>query len=200
MIIGLGNPGKKYSETRHNVGFKVVESLAEEKKLQFISDNPQYQYAMGVINDNKFALLLPMTFMNNSGEAVFQFKSRFDFKYDEMLVIVDDINLPLGNIRLRAKGSDGGHNGLFSIIQSIQSKEFPRLRIGIGNNFEKEKQAEYVLSPFNEEEKNIINKAIKNAVRICNSFINGGLKSALECYSRIKEDSTNPTTNSGVAQ
>ncbi|MCR4416164.1 MAG: aminoacyl-tRNA hydrolase [Ignavibacteria bacterium] len=196
MIVGLGNPGNKYSETRHNVGFKVVENLARKRNLKFEKVSKNYAVAKGEAENSAFSLLLPLTYMNLSGLAVNEFHSNFDFDFQNMLVVCDDINLPLGKIRLRAKGSHGGHNGLLSIINEIKTTDFPRLRIGIGNNFDKDKQAEYVLSPFTDEEKSVINLSIENAVEICDYFLVGGLKIALEYFSRLqKTQNSNPTKN-----
>lgn len=185
MVIGLGNPGKKYSETRHNVGYKVVENLANKRNLQFKQVSKNYLLASRKTSTDDIALLLPTTYMNLSGLAVKEFylKNKFDFR--EMLVVYDDINLPLGKIRLRLKGSDGGHNGLFSIINEIQTTDFPRLRIGIGSNFEKGKQVEYVLSEFEKEEFSVINDSIEKATMICDQFLEGGVKVALEYISKI---------------
>lgn len=196
MIVGLGNPGNKYLETRHNVGFKVVENLARKRNLKFEKVSKNYAVAKGEAENSAFSLLLPLTYMNLSGLAVNEFHSNFDFDFQNMLVVCDDINLPLGKIRLRAKGSHGGHNGLLSIINEIKTTDFPRLRIGIGNNFDKDKQAEYVLSPFTDEEKSVINLSIENAVEICDYFLVGGLKIALEYFSRLqKTQNSNPTKN-----
>lgn len=200
MIIGLGNPGNKYTETRHNIGFTVVGNLACKRKLQFEKINPYYLLASGETEQSDFSLLLPLTYMNLSGKAVKDFYSRVKFDFNEMLVVCDDINLDTGKIRLRAKGSHGGHNGLLSILEEIGTTEFPRLRIGIGSKFEKDKQADYVLSPFNEDEKSVINEATNLATDICNVFLEGGLKVALEYYSKhYFNNKSNPTTN-GVTE
>ncbi len=200
MIVGLGNPGKKYSETRHNIGFKVVENLASKKNLEFKQVSSNYLLAQGEMGNSSFSLLLPLTYMNLSGRAVKEFYSTYKFDFNEMLVVCDDINLPTGKIRLRAKGSHGGHNGLFSIIEEIQTTEFPRLRIGIGNSFEKDKQAEYVLSQFEENEREIIYEAVQVATEICDSFLEGGLKEALELYSKIQSKNKSNPTNNGVVE
>lgn len=195
MIVGLGNPGNIYSETRHNIGFKVVGNLACKRQLQFEKISPYYLLAEGETENSDFFLLLPLTYMNLSGKAVKDFHSKINFDFSEMLVVCDDINLNTGKIRLRAKGSHGGHNGLSSIIEEIGTSEFPRLRIGIGNNFEKDKQAEYVLSPFTNDEKPIINEAINISTEICNVFLVGGLRVALEYYSKLLANKkSNPTT------
>ncbi len=198
MIVGLGNPGSKYSDTRHNIGYKVVENLAYKRKLNFSKVSTKYLLAKGKVNNFEFSLLLPLTYMNLSGEAVKEFYSKYNFLLSEMLVVCDDINLSVGKIRLRSKGSHGGHNGLLSIIEALQSTNFPRLRIGIGNNFEKEKQAEYVLSSFNEEEKPFINESIEKATLICDTFLEGGIKAALETYSKIQSVKKSNPTNKGV--
>jgi len=196
VIVGLGNPGIKYSETRHNIGYKVVEKLAEKKKLKFEKVSKNFALAKGETENSVFSLLLPLTYMNLSGLAVKEFHSTYNFDFQDMLVVCDDINLPTGKIRLRSKGSHGGHNGLLSIINEIGSTDFPRLRIGIGNNFEKDKQADYVLSPFNEDEKPIINDSVNEAVEICESFLRGGLKVALEYFSKSQKiKNSNPTKN-----
>ncbi|MGB9665278.1 MAG: aminoacyl-tRNA hydrolase [Ignavibacteria bacterium] len=196
MIVGLGNPGIRYTETRHNIGYKIVENLANKKKLKFEKASKNYLLAKGETEDSAFSLLLPLTFMNLSGIAVKEFHSKNDFDFRDMLVVCDDINLPTGKIRLRTKGSHGGHNGLLSIINEINTSDFPRLKIGIGNNFEKDRQVEYVLSPFNENEKPIIDEAINKSVEICDIFLVGGLKVALEYLSRIQAtQSSNPTKN-----
>lgn len=195
MIVGLGNPGNNYSETRHNIGFKVVGNLACKRQLQFEKISPYYLLAEGETENSDFFLLLPLTYMNLSGKAVKDFHSKINLDFSEMLVVCDDINLNTGKIRLRAKGSHGGHNGLSSIIEEIGTTEFPRLRIGIGNNFEKDKQAEYVLSPFTNDEKPIINEAINISTEICDVFLVGGLRAALEYYSKLLANKkSNPTT------
>lgn len=199
MIVGLGNPGRKYANTRHNIGFKVVENLARKKRVNFkVERSGLYLVASGEQENIKFSLLLPLTYMNLSGKAVKHFHSILNFDLSEMLVICDDINLDTGKIRLRTKGSHGGHNGLFSIIEELGTSNFPRLRIGIGNNFEKDKQAEYVLSPFEENEIPVIKEAIENATDICEAFLVGGMKSSLEHYSKINASKKSNPTKNGV--
>lgn len=200
VIVGLGNPGNKYSETRHNIGFKVVENLASKRKIEFKKNNSTYLLAKGETENSGFSLLLPLTYMNLSGKAIKKFYSNYKFDFKEMLVVCDDINLPLGKIRLRSKGSHGGHNGLLSIIEEIQTTNFPRLRIGIGDHFEKENQVEFVLSQFEENEKPIVSSSIQLATEICDHFLMGGLKEALEYYSRIKSINKSNPTNNGVVQ
>jgi PTH1 family peptidyl-tRNA hydrolase len=200
VIVGLGNPGRKYSETRHNVGFKVVQNLANKINAKFEEKEPEYLVAGGKIDSTPFYLLLPLTYMNLSGKAIKKFRLENDFELNDMLVVCDDINLDLGRIRLRAKGSHGGHNGLHSIIEEIQSVDFPRLRIGIGSNFEKGEQAEYVLSPFEKDELPTISEAIEKSTKICEVFLVGGLKEALEYYSKLQAEEKSNPTNKGVTK
>jgi len=199
VIVGLGNPGIKYSETRHNIGYKVVNKLAVKKELKFEKIYKNYTLAVGETENSVFSLLLPLTYMNLSGIAVSEFHSKFNINFKEMLVVCDDINLPIGKLRLRAKGSHGGHKGLLSIINEINTNEFPRLRIGIGNNFDKSEKSEFVLSDFSENEKLIIESSIDKAVEICECFLQGGLKFALECYSKFQKSQNSNSTKDGVS-
>lgn len=184
MIVGLGNPGNRYSQTRHNVGFKVIENLALKFNLKPQSESKNYLTYRGKFENNEFSLLLPQTYMNLSGIAVKEFSIKHNVTISSLLIVCDDINLPLGKVRLRSKGSDGGHNGLYSIINELGSKDFPRLRVGIGNDFEKERLADFVLSPFSEEELRVIEQAINFSAEISEQFLIGGLKAAMEYYSK----------------
>jgi len=184
VIVGLGNPGIQYSETRHNVGFKVVQKLATEFYLRFQPESNNYHSCKGEFENEKFFLLLPQTYMNLSGLAVKEFYEKYKVALNNILVVCDDFNLPLGKVRLKLKGSDGGHKGLYSIISELDSKEFPRLRIGIGKNFKDENSTEFVLSPFNFEELHQIEKAINFSLEICKKFLMGGIKEAMDYYSK----------------
>lgn len=186
VIVGLGNPGKRYENTRHNIGYRVVSKLAEKHSLKFIKASSNYLLSKGKLEE-EFYLLLPLTYMNLSGRAIKEFKNSNEFQLDNLLVICDDINLPLGKLRLRSKGSHGGHNGLLSVISELDSTNFPRLRIGIGKNFKQSEQVDYVLSDFSSDELNVIDKAIDTSVEICDKFILGGFKSAVEYYSQISK-------------
>lgn len=186
VIVGLGNPGKRYENTRHNIGYKVVSKLAEKHSLKFIKASSNYLLSKGKLGE-EFYLLLPLTYMNLSGRAIKEFKNSNDFQLDNLLVICDDINLPLGKLRLRSEGSHGGHNGLFSVINELDTTNFPRLRIGIGKNFKQSEQVDYVLSNFSSDELETIDKAIETSVKICDKFIIGGFKSAVEYYSQISK-------------
>ncbi len=165
LIVGLGNPGKEYENTRHNVGFMVVDELVKSLKLKNPSEEALSLLYRTRIGGKEVIFAKPLTYMNNSGAAVYNLLEEFNLSPENMLVVYDDLDLPLGSIRLRLKGSSGGHKGVESIIKYIGTENFPRLRIGIGRPKKKEDVVKYVLSPFSREEENTINKVIKKAVR-----------------------------------
>lgn len=152
LVVGLGNPGPEYQDTRHNLGFMVLDNLARENGTHFIQDR------YGLYSDFKakgkmFILIKPNTFVNRSGKAVHYWMQNQNIPISQLLIIVDELALPFGVLRLKAKGSDAGHNGLKDIQQSLSSQEYSRIRFGIGRDFSPGKQADYVLSPFEKEEK-----------------------------------------------
>ena len=189
LIVGLGYPGKKYELTRHNIGFLILDKFASKKNLHF-KKKENYQYVEGSTGSSTFFLLKPITYMNLSGIAVSEFLSKINIPLENMLVIVDDVNLELGKIRLRKSGSDGGHNGLKSIIYHLESNQFPRLRFGIGNKFEGE-LAEYVLSKFSDEELSSINYSLEFSIELIENFIHGGYKLMLDYFSKINSQRKN---------
>ncbi|MBK6777042.1 MAG: aminoacyl-tRNA hydrolase [Flavobacteriales bacterium] len=151
MIVGLGNPGPEYVNTRHNIGFQVLDTLAKTFNASFESD--RYAEVAEVRHKGRtFILAKPQTFMNLSGKAVRYWMEKENVPLDRVLVVTDDLALPFGKIRLRASGSAGGHNGLTSIIEVLGSLDFARLRFGIGADFPRGRQAEHVLSPWTVEE------------------------------------------------
>ena len=164
FIIGLGNPGKKYSKSRHNIGFSLLESFAKKYNSNFlIKDKLKSSYSEFKINESTYRLFLPNTFMNNSGDAVRAIIDWYKINLDQVFIIVDDKDLPLGKIRFRKKGGSGGHNGLKSIIEKLQTENFNRIRIGIGsppsikgrNNFN---TISHVLGNISTEEKSVLDK------------------------------------------
>jgi len=170
-LIGLGNPGKKYSKTRHNIGFLLLENLSKKYNSNFlIKDKLKSSFSEFKINNSTYRLFLPNTFMNNSGEAVRAILDWYKINLDQIIVIVDDKDLPLGKIRFRKKGSSGGHNGLKSIIEKLQTYNFNRIRIGIGsppsikgkNNFN---TISHVLGNISIEEKSILDKVYKRVIK-----------------------------------
>ena len=180
LVAGLGNPGRRYLKTRHNLGFRVADLLAEKHKKRFKAGKGEYLYCQIEIKGRKVYLLKPLTFMNASGQAVFDSLRFFNLTPPELFVICDDINLPLGKLRLREKGSDGGHKGLGSIIYHLDSEEFPRLRLGIGPLPEGNVLEDFVLKKFKkEEEKSVEDMIYKGALTVESSII-FGLKESMK--------------------
>ena len=169
-LIGLGNPGKKYSNSRHNIGFLILENLSKKYNSNFLFKDKLKSFCSEfTIHNSTYKLFLPNTFMNNSGDAVRAIVNWYKINLDQVFVIVDDIDLPLGKIRFRKKGSSGGHNGLKSIIEKLQTSNFNRIRIGIGltqsiekkNNFN---TISHVLGNISIEEKSILDKVYKKVI------------------------------------
>ena len=176
LLIGLGNPGAEYNKTRHNVGFMVLEEIARQNNCCFRESKKLYgktcEYRSGI---DKTRLLMPSTFMNESGKSVRSAKDWFDFENHQLIVLVDDMDLPLGKIRVRSKGSSGGHNGLKSIIKHLGTTEFKRLKIGIGppSNIQQERKSNavsHVLGRFSKEEFIILNFIIQEIISCIESI------------------------------
>ncbi len=170
FLIGLGNPGSKYSKSRHNIGFQVLQNLSKKYNSNFLlKEKLKSSCAEFQINNSTFRLFLPNTFMNNSGDAVRAIVDWYNINLDQIFIIVDDKDLPLGKIRFRKKGSSGGHNGLKSIIKQLQSQDFKRIRIGIGSpplvkgkiNFN---TISHVLGNISPEEKSILDKVYRRLI------------------------------------
>lgn len=195
LIVGLGNPGSKYLKTRHNVGFMVVDAIAEKTKTviessdvarlaSFFGMSGTAVSAEAKFKGYGFNLLKPLTYMNLSGSAVRKHANKLGISPADILVVYDDIALPVGAIRLRPSGSAGGHNGLQDIIDELETDQIPRLRVGIGNHFERGQQAEYVLSPFEEAEQEAIQAAIKASMDAALTFVREGMTVAMNRYNK----------------
>lgn len=187
VIFGLGNPGLRYGFTRHNVGFLVVKALAQLNNIKINQHCQNVIFGKGKINNQEVLLGFPLTFMNLSGQAASSIVKQNKIKRINLLIVCDDINLPLGKIRLRAQGSAGGHQGLSSIIQALGSEIFPRLRIGIGSPPTKKEKAslsDYVLDNFNKRETKIIQEAIQGAVSCCQSWLKEGIAPAMNRFNQ----------------
>jgi PTH1 family peptidyl-tRNA hydrolase len=165
IVVGLGNPGTEYEGTRHNIGFRVIDEVARRSETPIKAGRGEYQFASHSFRDKHLLLAKPLTYMNNSGDAVAELLEEYKARLDELIVVVDDLALPLGVIRVRAKGNDGGHNGLSSIIYQLNTNEFARIRCGIRqeNMPAKEQMAEFVLSPFGREEREKVEAMITRA-------------------------------------
>jgi len=176
LIVGLGNPGLEYQNTRHNIGFKILEKLAFKTSF---STERYAEVAEIKYKGRKLVLVKPNTFMNLSGKAVLYWVKKTKVHLENLLVITDDISLPFGTLRLRKKGSDGGHNGLRDIQMILGNNTYPRLRFGVGNDFPKGLQAEYVLAEFNDSEAKILDERIDKVVKIIQAFSTNGIDRAM---------------------
>ncbi len=169
LIIGLGNIGAEYSETRHNIGFKILDAFVEASNVSF--ESARYgDRAVVKFKGRQFILIKPSTYMNLSGKAVRYWMQKENIPVDKTLTVVDDIALPFGKTRLKTKGSDAGHNGLKNIIELLGSSVFPRLKIGIGADFSKGKQIDYVLGKWSTQEEETIPEISKRAIETIKSF------------------------------
>ncbi len=192
LIVGLGNPGKKYEQTRHNTGFLVIDKVAERLNTKFNQSKFHSNYAVAIYNNEQVMLLKPQTYMNLSGEAVSAAVRFFKIKHEDILVISDDLDLPVGKIRLRPSGSAGGQKGLKNIIDHLNDMNIPRLRVGIGKNPLID-TADYVLGKVEPENREIYNKSIDEAAEAALLFIKGGLKEAIDRNNGKSNGSNTPT-------
>lgn len=188
-LVCLGNPGNRYKFTRHNIGFLAGEFLCATWNAAHVEGNPLYElYAVGR-GEEKIMILLPQTYMNNSGFAVREFRQQHELPLKNMLVIFDDFQLPFGTIRLRPKGSDGGHNGMASIIYQLESELIPRLRLGIAGDglpehHTHELMAEYVLSTFTKNELSYLEKLMNRCCDAVTSWIDVGISKTMSSFNR----------------
>ena len=174
LIIGLGNPGAEYENTRHNIGFKVLDKLAGLSNISFSTERLA-DVAEVKFKGRKLVLIKPNTFMNLSGKAVKYWMQQAKIDVENILVITDDISLPFGIVRMRKKGSDGGHNGLKDIQAQLSTAAYPRLRFGVGNDFPRGKQAEYVLGNFLDEDYETMEARTDLAVKMIQGFTTMGI-------------------------
>jgi len=178
LIVGLGNIGDEYRNTRHNIGFMILDAFAEASNISFTTGR-YGDVAHGRIKNQQVVLLKPSTYMNLSGSAVRYWKEQEGIELENILILVDDIALPLGAIRIKGNGSDAGHNGLKHIAQMIGTQSYPRLRFGIGNDFPRGCQIDYVLGSFSPEEKKVLDERIPVAVDAVKEVILAGLGRAM---------------------
>ncbi|MBK7344903.1 MAG: aminoacyl-tRNA hydrolase [Saprospiraceae bacterium] len=187
LIVGLGNVGGDYDGTRHNIGFDVVDYLAREAGVSFELDSQAYVARMK-FKGRQLILIKPTTYMNLSGKAVRYWMTKENISLDHVLVLLDDLNLPLGKLRMRAKGSDGGHNGLKNIQEMLGRTDYPRLRIGIGNEFSKGRQVNYVLGEWTDEERKFIPELMNQSADAVKQFCSIGLARAMNTVNSISPD------------
>jgi len=181
LIVGLGNPGPEYEDTRHNVGFMVVEGLAERLRLSLTRERRALA-GWGSYKGRRVGLAKPQTYVNRSGDAVRPLMEHHDVVPSELLVVVDDLHLDTGRLRLRPGGSSGGHNGLAHITERLGTSAFPRLRIGIGDDYARGEQADYVLSPFTAQQQPLIEEALIDAANAVLTFVREDVETAMNRY------------------
>ena len=178
MIVGLGNPGPEYSGTRHNVGFAAVDLLGDRHRIRLDKSKHRARYGLGMLDDTCVVLVKPLTFMNLSGQAVAPLAREYGIKPDHILVIADELDIPLGKLKMKPKGGPGGHNGHRSLIASLGTQEYPRIRIGIGK-VGKGETIDHVLGSFNPEEKVTVGEMLAKTCQICSVLVSQGLDRAL---------------------
>jgi len=183
LICGLGNPGEEYAHTRHNIGFDVLDSFCKSHDAQW-SAGRHGHIATVKLRGRDIRLLKPNTYMNLSGKALAYWMQQVKPSAGQILVICDDLALPTGKLRIRAKGSHGGQNGLRHIIETLGTEEFPRMRIGIGQDFPKGRQVEYVLGQWPDDQKELVNDAVQRACNAIESFVMAGLPETMTAFNR----------------
>jgi peptidyl-tRNA hydrolase, PTH1 family len=195
LIVGLGNPDPEYFETRHNLGFKVVEELASRYEVRFRKSS-KWEALTARISKPDYSVVIakPTTYMNLSGWAVQKLMSFHDVTFTDLLVIVDDADLPLGRLRIRAKGSAGGHNGLKSVIEQLGINTFPRLRIGVGRDARGTQLRDHVLGRFQPDEETRIENAVKRAADAAELFAREDIGKVMNTFNRSETEESGPET------
>jgi PTH1 family peptidyl-tRNA hydrolase len=186
VIAGLGNPGRKYENTKHNMGFLVLDAFAEKNSIRIRKIKHKALVGEGIIAGQKVLLVKPQTYMNLSGESLREVVQYYDVEPEELMVVYDDVDIPMGSIRLRKKGSAGSHNGMKSIIYQLQFDDFPRLRVGIGTE-KKGDMIDFVLTGFSKEESAKIREAIETSVSAMECWIERGIDIAMNEYNPKKK-------------
>jgi PTH1 family peptidyl-tRNA hydrolase len=181
LIVGLGNIGEQYANTRHNIGFKILDALAEKEELKFetqkLGDIASYKF-----KGRTFILLKPSTFMNLSGKAILYWLTKEKIPLENLLVVTDDLNLPFGSLRLKTKGSDGGHNGLKDIQDKLQTTTYNRFRFGISDEFSKGRQVDYVLGEWSNEETEKLKERLDKSIELIKSFGTAGINNTMNAF------------------
>ena len=188
LIVGLGNPGRQYEHTRHNAGFDVMDALAEKYNISISEKKHKALCGKGVIEGEKVLLVKPQTYMNLSGESIAEILNYYKLDAEEdFLVVFDDISLAPGNIRIRKKGSAGGHNGIKNIIAMTGTQNFKRIKVGVGEKPKGWDLADYVLGRFSDEDRKKVNDAIEDAIGAVSMILRGETDQAMNCYNAKKE-------------
>ena len=185
LIVGLGNPGRTYAHTRHNVGFDVLDIFAKRRKARIVGRQCRALVGSFDSHGEQIVLAKPQTFMNDSGDAVGQLARKYKLNPESVLVVFDDMDLPLGKIRIRPSGSSGGHKGMKSIISHLHSDNFPRMRIGIGRQGE---AIDHVLSRFNRKDRVIMDVTLEQAADALDMILEEGIEAAMNQYNRAENE------------
>ena len=182
IVVGLGNPGPEYAGTRHNAGFWCIDLLSKRHDITMERRHRSAIIGEGEIGDMRVVLVKPRTYVNRSGAAVSYLKARYGLPTDKMLIVCDDINLAPGRLRLRRKGSAGGHNGIKSVIEAAGSQDFPRLRIGVGRPPEGRGQIEHVIGPMEPEDRETVDEAVERAADAVSCLLSEGMDETMSRY------------------
>ena len=182
LIVGLGNPEEKYSNTRHNMGFDVINEFSKETNIKVSKSKFDALYGLGEINGKKVILVKPQTYMNSSGESIIKFKKFYKISNKNIIVTYDDIDLNIGDIRLKAKGGAGTHNGMKSVVENLNTEEFIRVRVGIGAPKYKEDMINYVLEQIPKREREILNQSIEKAKDSILEILKNGIDVAMNKF------------------
>ena len=182
LIVGLGNPESDYANTRHNMGFKVINELAKEYGIDIARKKFNSEYEKSIIEGEKVILIKPQTFMNASGEAVIEFVNFYKVELDKIIIIYDDMDIEPGKVRIRKSGSPGSHNGMKSVVHFLNSENFPRIRVGIGKPHNEENRIEYVIGAIPEDEKVHLNDGVKKAKNAVIELLKNGIDTAMNQF------------------
>lgn len=187
IVVGLGNPGRRYLGTRHNIGFAVADEVARRREAVFESGRGEALTARCGRGPDAVLVVKPLTMMNLSGAAVAAVAGFYKVDPSAILVAADDVNLALGRLRLRARGTAGGHNGFKSVIECLGTEEFPRLRVGVGRGDPRRDLADHVLARFDDDERDEVDRAIARAADAVETFLAEGIEAAMNRYNRAEE-------------
>lgn len=182
LIVGLGNPEEEYARTRHNMGFDVINKLSENLNIKVNKNKFNSLYGIGMVGSEKVILLKPQTYMNLSGEAVRDFKNFYKVSPENIIIVYDDLDIEPGIIKIRKKGGPGTHNGMKSVVHKIQTEEFPRIRVGIGNPQYKNDLLNFILTKISDEDYKVLEEAIKNAAKSIEEILKNGIDIAMNKY------------------
>lgn len=182
LIVGLGNPERDYANTRHNMGFDVINEISDKCNIKVSKSKFDALYGMGEINGKKVILVKPQTYMNLSGESIIKFKKFYKISNKEIIIIYDDIDLAVGDIRLKPKGGAGTHNGMRSVLQNLNTEDFIRVRVGIGTPENKEDMINYVIGAIPKREKEILDESVKRASESVLEILQNGIDVAMNKF------------------